>query len=88
MGALAPAVGRWHIFVCEACGEATGRHKDCDNARRAATEVVPVDEAAIERAARALHRARGLSDGSFGTDGYCECREFAEAALRAAGKAA
>lgn len=42
--ATAPTTGRWTIFVCEACGEAVGRHKDCDNARRVATEVMPVAE--------------------------------------------
>jgi hypothetical protein len=36
--------GRWTIFVCEACGEATGRHKGCDNAKRTATQVVPADK--------------------------------------------
>lgn len=45
--------GRWTIFVCTGCGEATGRHKACD-AKREATPVVPVDDAAVERAMNAL----------------------------------
>lgn len=75
MGALATTVGRWNIFVCEACGEPTGRHKDCEGARRTATEVVPVDEAAIERAAAALVDQGVLSH-----------REIVERVLRAAGE--
>lgn len=75
MGALATTVGRWNIFVCEACGEPTGRHKDCEGAKRTATEVVPVDEAAIERAVEAL---RGL--------GFPNGQPIAEAVLHAAGE--
>jgi hypothetical protein len=46
--------GRWTIFVCTGCGGATGRHNACD-ALREATPVVPVDDAAVERAARRLY---------------------------------
>jgi hypothetical protein len=54
----APRTGRWIIHVCEACGQATGRHKDCDNARRVATEVMPVaeHEAVLDRAIVSLGR--------------------------------
>jgi hypothetical protein len=53
---------------------------------REATPVVPCDDAAVERAALALHLARGLSRASFGSENYCGCREHAEAVLRAAGE--
>ena len=77
MGALA-AQGRWTVFVCDACGEATGRHKDCDNAHRTATPVVPFDDAAIERAAKALERGWVVPELSYA---------LAFAALQAAGEA-
>lgn len=66
--------GRWTIFVCTGCGEATGRHKGCD-ALREATPVVPCDEAAVERAVRALANRGVLSH-----------HEVAEIVLRAAGE--
>jgi hypothetical protein len=45
--------GAWSIYVCTGCGGATGRHNACD-AIREQTPVVPCDDAAVERAARAL----------------------------------
>jgi hypothetical protein len=75
--------GRWIIFVCTGCGEATGRHQACD-AKREATPVVPVDEAAVERVAQAIYEA-GRGDWQGFRDAQ-RAREVAEFVLRAAGE--
>lgn len=56
-------VERWTIFVCTACGQATGRHKDCD-AKREAVEVVPAEE--YDRVCADLAELRDIA---FGADG-------------------
>lgn len=43
----------WTIYVCEACGGATGRHKDCGDAKRLAMQVVR-PEALVEQVRTAL----------------------------------
>jgi hypothetical protein len=84
--------GRWTVHTCKDCGGHAHCYDRCPaDRRRVWTEVVPIpvvpcDDAAIERAALALHLARGLSRGSFAMDGYCECREQAMVVLRAAGE--
>lgn len=76
---MAEIEGRWEIFVCTGCGGATGRHAECD-ALRERTPVVPCDDAAVERAARAV-----VDNYSYDDDDPNWARDLAEAVLRAAG---
>lgn len=85
-----PLEGRWHVFVCSGCGECTGRHGACD-ALRVRTPVVPVDDAAVERAAEALFgngildEIAASSDGD-GRDCWDDAESIVKAVLRAAGE--
>jgi hypothetical protein len=75
--------GRWTVYVCTGCEMPTGRHKDCDAAREA-TPVVPVDDAAVERAEVAA--AKILAPYSKELTPDIVAQQIVEAVLRAAGE--